>query len=96
MVPHGTVEHALVEAFDLLDSDVPMLAVAGRPDAAKGEALVLLTVMDLELSDVRAKLSAAGYSNLWIPKEIKRVEYIPTLATGKLDLRAIKALAEAD
>jgi acyl-[acyl-carrier-protein]-phospholipid O-acyltransferase/long-chain-fatty-acid--[acyl-carrier-protein] ligase len=96
MVPHGTVEQALVEAFDLLDSDVPMLAVGARPDASKGEALVLLAVMDLDLADVRTKLSEAGYSNLWIPKVIKRVEYIPTLATGKLDLRAIKALAEAD
>ena len=73
-----------------------MLAIAGRPDDAKGEALVLLTVLDFELSDVRAKLSAAGYSNLWVPKLIKRVEYIPTLASGKLDLRAIQALAEAD
>jgi len=96
MVPHGTVEQTLVHAYDLLDSDVPMLAIAGRPDDAKGEALVLLTVLDFELSDVRAKLSAAGYSNLWVPKLIKRVEYIPTLASGKLDLRAIQALAEAD
>ena len=96
MVPHGTVEQALVEAFDLLDSEVPMLAVGARPDATKGEALVLLAVMDVDLADVREKLSAAGYSNLWIPKVIKQVEAIPTLATGKLDLRAIKALSETE
>jgi len=96
MVPHGTVEQALVEAFGLLNSEVPMIAVGSRPDASKGEALVLLSVMDLELSDVRAKLSEAGYSNLWVPKVIKPVEFIPTLATGKLDLRGIKALCEAE
>jgi acyl-[acyl-carrier-protein]-phospholipid O-acyltransferase/long-chain-fatty-acid--[acyl-carrier-protein] ligase len=96
MVPHGTVEQALVEAFDLLDSEVPMLAVGARPDATKGEALVLLAVMDVDLADVREKLSAAGYSNLWIPKVIKQVEAIPTLATGKLDLRGIQALCEAE
>ncbi|CAA6691178.1 MULTISPECIES: AMP-binding protein [unclassified Lentimonas] len=96
MVPHGTVEQALVEAFGLLNSEVPMLAVGSRPDAAKGEALVLLSVMDLELSDVRAKLSEAGYSNLWVPKVIKRVDEIPALATGKLDLRGIKTLCEAE
>jgi len=96
MVPHGTIEQALIEAFDLLDSEIPMLAIGARPDEARGEALVLLAVMDLKLSDVRAKLSAAGYSNLWIPKEMKRVESIPTLATGKLDLRAIKALSEVE
>jgi acyl-[acyl-carrier-protein]-phospholipid O-acyltransferase/long-chain-fatty-acid--[acyl-carrier-protein] ligase len=85
-----------VEAFDLLDAEIPMLAIGARPDAAKGEALVLLAVIDVELTDVRTKLSAAGYSNLWIPKLIKRVAAIPTLATGKLDLRAIKALSEAE
>jgi acyl-[acyl-carrier-protein]-phospholipid O-acyltransferase/long-chain-fatty-acid--[acyl-carrier-protein] ligase len=93
MVPHGTVEEALVEAYNLLDAEQPILAVAGRPDEAKGEALVILATMDLELDDVREKLSAAGLTNLWIPKEIKRVEVIPTLATGKLDLRKLQDLA---
>jgi acyl-[acyl-carrier-protein]-phospholipid O-acyltransferase/long-chain-fatty-acid--[acyl-carrier-protein] ligase len=96
MVPHGTIEQALVEAFDLLDSDVPVLAVGARPDDSKGEALVLLSTMDLDPAEVRAKLSAKGYSNLWIPREMTRVEAIPTLATGKLDLRAIKAICAGE
>ena len=96
MVPHGTVEQALIEAFDLMDSDEPLLAIGSRPDEAKGEALVLLTVVDMNLSDVKSKLSAAGYSNLWVPKVIKRIEKIPTLATGKLDLRSIKELSALD
>ena len=93
MVPHGTVEDALIKAYNLFDAEQPMIAMAGRPDKAKGEALVLLAAMDLELEDVREKLSGAGLANLWIPKEIKRVEVIPTLATGKLDLRQIQVLA---
>jgi len=96
MVPHGTVEQALVEAFDLLDAEVPMLAVAARADEAKGEALVLLVAFDLEPSEVREKLTAMGFANLWIPKNLKRVEAIPTLATGKLDLRGIQELAGSD
>ena len=93
MVPHGTVEEALMKAYNLLDAELPMLAVVGRPDKAKGEALVILAAIDIELDDARDKLSAAGLTNLWIPKEIKRVEVIPTLATGKLDLRKIQDLA---
>ena len=93
MVPHGTVEDALIKAYNLFNAEQPMIAMAGRLDKAKGEALVLLSVMDLELEDVREKLSSAGLANLWIPKEIKRVEVIPTLATGKLDLRQIQVLA---
>ena len=93
MVPHGTVEQALVEAYGLLDSEVPMLAVAARPDDAKGEALVLIAAIDVELSDMREKLTSVGFANLWIPKEIRRVDEIPTLATGKLDLKGIQQLA---
>ncbi len=94
MVPHGTIEQALNEAYGLLDAEVPMLAIGARPDEAKGEALVLLAAMDLELEDVRSRLGAAGYTNLWMPKVLKRVEAIPTLATGKLDLRGISQLAK--
>lgn len=96
MVPHGTVEQALVEAYDLLDSEVPMLAIGARPDEAKGEVLVLLTALDIEMEDIRAKLVAAGYPNLWVPKAVIRVEAIPTLATGKLDLRGIQKLVSTD
>lgn len=96
MVPHGTVEQALIEAYGLLDSEAPMLAVAARPDEAKGEALVLIAAIDLELSDLREKLTAKGFANLWIPKEIRRVDEVPTLATGKLDLRGIQELACSD
>ena len=93
MVPHGTIEEALNEAFDLLDSELPMLAIGARPDAAKGEALVLLAAIALTADQVREVLTNAGFANLWIPKEIKLVDSIPTLATGKLDLRAIKEIA---
>ena len=34
-----------------------------------------------------------GLPNLWIPKKIQRVEKIPVLASGKLDLAACKELA---
>lgn len=95
MVPHGTVEQALIEAYGLIDSEVPMIAVGARPDEAKGEVLVLIAAVDIELKDMRDKLAAAGFANLWIPKEIRRVELIPTLATGKLDLRAIQDLARS-
>ena len=95
MVPHGTVEELLIEAYGLGESETPALAVAGRPDAAKGEVLVLLTTVAIELKDMREKLSTAGLSNLWVPKEIRQVEAIPTLATGKLDLRGISEMAQA-
>lgn len=94
MVPHGTVEEILIQAYGLQESEQAVLAVAGRPDERKGEVLVLLTTIDIELGDMRKKLGAAGLTNLWVPKEIRRVEEIPTLPTGKLDLRGINELAQ--
>jgi acyl-[acyl-carrier-protein]-phospholipid O-acyltransferase/long-chain-fatty-acid--[acyl-carrier-protein] ligase len=95
MVPHGTVEQKLAEAFALDQSEGPSVAVVGVPDAAKGEALVLLTTRDLSADQVRDKLTAAGLPNLWVPKIIRRVEKIPMLGTGKLDLKGCKDLAES-
>ena len=35
----------------------------------------------------RRYISATGTPNLWIPKHVQRVEAIPVLASGKLDLK---------
>ena len=65
----------------------------GVQDEAKGEALVLLSAVDIDLAELRSKLHEAGVPNLWIPKQIQRVEAIPVLASGKLDLKKCQALA---
>jgi len=94
MVPHGTVEQILIEKLELGDEERPVLAVAGRPDEAKGEVLVLLATFEVDAAKIRSILMDAGFGNLWIPREIKRVDEIPTLATGKLDLQRINRLAK--
>jgi acyl-[acyl-carrier-protein]-phospholipid O-acyltransferase/long-chain-fatty-acid--[acyl-carrier-protein] ligase len=93
MVPHGTVEQAIVAAFDWELAEAPSAVVVGVPDAAKGEALVLLTTQDITSDELREKLQAAGLAALWIPKTIKRVDAIPMLGTGKVDLKTCKQLA---
>ena len=92
MVPHGTVEQKIAEVFAADQSDGYTLVVMGVPDAAKGEALVLLSTLDLKVSEVRDRLLAVGVVALWIPKTIQRVEKIPVLGTGKLDLNQCKRL----
>jgi acyl-[acyl-carrier-protein]-phospholipid O-acyltransferase/long-chain-fatty-acid--[acyl-carrier-protein] ligase len=96
MVPHGRVEDAVIEALGLDDGDQPVVAVAGRPDPAKGEALVLLSTVEIDLGELSGALSEKGLTNLWIPKKIKRVDEIPVLSTGKLDLKAISQSAASD
>ena len=69
------------------------MAVTGVSDEAKGEALVLLTAVDIKSTDLRKRLLEAGIPNLWIPRIILRVDDIPHLASGKLDLQGLNALA---
>lgn len=95
MVPHGAIEEAIQKILGL-DGDALQIAVTGRPDEAKGEALVLATTLpDLDLAALGRKLADAGFPNLWIPREMKRVPAIPVLGTGKLDIRALAQLASA-
>ncbi|MGH7994962.1 MAG: AMP-binding protein [Opitutaceae bacterium] len=94
MVPHGRIEEALAAGFGADPSQDPVFVVVGVPDAAKGEALTLITTREVSSEEVRGRLSAAGLPNLWIPKAVLRVDRIPTLGAGKVDLRACGELAK--
>ncbi len=93
MVPHEVIEHKIVDLLDLSGKDERMVAIVGVQDKAKGEALVLLSAVDVDLAQLRKKLHDAGVPNLWIPKHVQRVGAIPVLASGKLDLKRCKELA---
>src|SRR5438105_11325702 len=93
MVPHEAIEHKIVDLLDLSGKDERMVAIVGVQDKAKGEALVLLSAVDVDLAELRKELYASGVPNLWIPKHVQRVGAIPVLASGKLDLKRCKELA---
>ena len=93
MVPHETVESRIVEVLDLAGEDERTCAIMGVPDETKGEALVLLTTRDFDATELRKKLNEAGVPNLWVPKTIRRIDAMPVLASGKLDLQKCKELA---
>jgi len=95
MIPHLTVEQKIVEALPspAQAHEGPTVVVVGIPDDHRGENLVVLTTLVINATELRQKLVTTGLPNLWIPKIIKRVDAIPLLATGKLDLRACQRLA---
>ncbi|HET9845960.1 MAG TPA: acyl-[ACP]--phospholipid O-acyltransferase [Nitrospira sp.] len=93
MIPHGRVEEALHQAAE---SEVPVFAVTGIPDERRGEQLAVLHTLDeSRIPDILARLSSNGLPNLFIPARANfvKVESLPVLGTGKMDLRALKRIA---
>src|SRR5207244_3509821 len=76
MVPHEAIESKIVDLLALSGRDERPIAIMGVQDEAKGEALVLLSAVDIDLAQLRKKLHEAGVPNLWIPKHVQRVESI--------------------
>lgn len=95
MVPHVRVEEVL---HDLMGFTEQTLAVSGVPDESKGEKLVVLHTLDeTQVSTLKEKLRATkDLPNLWKPNanNFHRIDEIPVLGTGKMDLRAIKQMAK--
>jgi len=93
MVPHLKIEEA---AYAVLGES--HCAVTGVPDARKGERIVLLYARsETSPEEVWRRLSETDLPRLWLPKRdsIYQVDSLPTLGTGKIDLRGLKSMAES-
>ncbi|MDB6139925.1 MAG: AMP-dependent synthetase and ligase, partial [Verrucomicrobiaceae bacterium] len=98
MVPHETVEEAVIKAMGLENESTRRIVITGVPDQEKGEALVLISTLPgpaehLEIVELRYRLIERGVPPLWIPKKMIRVQDIPVLASGKLDVKACELIA---
>ena len=101
MVPHILVEE---EVTKILSARLPdnsegdmLAAVSSVPDERRGERLIVLCRhLPIPAEEICKLLQQTGLPNLWIPapRDFCQVESIPILGTGKLDLRAVKELAE--
>jgi acyl-[acyl-carrier-protein]-phospholipid O-acyltransferase/long-chain-fatty-acid--[acyl-carrier-protein] ligase len=96
MVPHIQIEEELNRIVGA--EDTLKIAVCGVPDEKKGERLVVLYAEELpeEPSAIVKKLIEAGLPSIYVPgaDSFIRVDAIPILGTGKLDLRGLQALAK--
>ena len=95
MVPHESVEQRIISVLLGGEQAERVFAIVGVADESKGEALVLLSSVDVDLPKLRSQLAEEGVPNLWIPRTLRRVDAIPLLASGKLDLAGCKVLAQS-
>ena len=94
MVPHGLIEESLQQASG---ADQQVFAVTAVGDERKGEKLVVLHTLDEpQVDEAFERLGTLGLPNLFIPRRENfiKVDKIPMLGTGKLDLRGIRRAAE--
>ena len=93
MVPHVRIEEAINAILGEACS-----VVTAVPDPARGERLIAFyTRGDVPAETLWEKLSAMELPKLWIPRRdnLLPIEAIPTLGTGKVDLRRVKDMATA-
>lgn len=98
MVPHIQIEETLTQLAGINDDGSLRVAVTAVPDEKRGERLVVLyTTLPTSKQELIQKMSHAGLPNLFLPSEDSYVpvEAIPVLGSGKLDLKAMRDLAEA-
>lgn len=91
MVPHIKVE----DTINRLLGDAISLVTA-IPDKDKGERLVVLhTHKDVTADEIWKKLCRMEIPRLWIPRreDIHYIEAIPTLGSGKVDMKQIRMIA---
>jgi acyl-[acyl-carrier-protein]-phospholipid O-acyltransferase/long-chain-fatty-acid--[acyl-carrier-protein] ligase len=100
MVPHILLEDEITKIIASRlpeDSEGILAAVSSVFDDKRGERLIVLyRQLPIPAEEICKLLQQAGLPNLWIPspRNFFQVESIPILGTGKLDLRAVKELAE--
>lgn len=96
MVPLEKLEEELHDAFGGQGDRV--LAVAAVPDEKRGERLVVLYLPELDgkMESLLDQLRTRGLPNLWIPdsRDCYKLESLPLLGSGKLDLRRLIDLAK--
>ncbi len=94
MVPHMGVESAILDA---LGTHEPCVAVTALPDPKRSERLYVLHTDEMTLTpeEVVRRLQSSELPRLWIPsaEDFIKVESIPILGTGKVDLRRFKEIA---
>jgi acyl-[acyl-carrier-protein]-phospholipid O-acyltransferase / long-chain-fatty-acid--[acyl-carrier-protein] ligase len=91
MAPHLKIEEAVLQA-----TGGEPCCVTGIPDERKGERIaVLYTAAGISEAEVWQRLAATDLPKLWLPKreDIHRVDALPTLGTGKVDFRGVRAVA---
>jgi acyl-[acyl-carrier-protein]-phospholipid O-acyltransferase/long-chain-fatty-acid--[acyl-carrier-protein] ligase len=90
MISLPAIEAVLESCFAGDADKEPILAVEATADDDHPE-LVLFTTLEIDRESANRRIRQAGLSGLHNIRKVVKLEQIPTLGTGKVDYRALKA-----
>jgi len=89
MISLPALEEPLASAYPPVESG-PQVAVEGI-ETPEGRRIVLFTTTDIRLADANALLAHAGFRGIMRLDEVRRVDALPLLGTGKIDYKVLRA-----
>ncbi len=95
-IPHLLIEEKIAEILVGSGDGDQHAAVTAVPDARRGERIVVVhTPLEITTGEIVEQLKEGGLPLLFIPspESFVEVEAVPMLASGKVDLRALRSIA---
>ena len=92
MISLPALEEPFVQQFPPTE-DGPRVAVEGI-ETPGGRHITLFTVCDITLRDANQVLTDAGFRGVMRLDEVRKIDTIPVLGTGKTDYKALRKLVE--
>jgi acyl-CoA synthetase (AMP-forming)/AMP-acid ligase II/1-acyl-sn-glycerol-3-phosphate acyltransferase/acyl carrier protein len=89
MISLPALEEPLASAYPPGEKG-PQVAVEGI-ETPTGRKIVLFTTLDLKLADANALLTQAGFRGIMRLDEVRRIDVLPLLGTGKIDYKILRA-----
>ena len=90
MISLPAIEEPLASAYPPGEKG-PQVAVEGI-ETPSGRRIVLFTTAEIKLAEANALLTQAGFRGIMRLDEVRRIEALPLLGTGKIDYKVLRAL----
>ncbi|CAN5753947.1 N/A [soil metagenome] len=97
-IPHLLIEERIAQVLAEHDDEELHAAVTAVPHARRGERIVVVhSPLPVSPDNITHRLRELGLPMLFIPSpdSFVEVESLPVLGSGKVDLRALRAIAQA-
>jgi long-chain-fatty-acid--[acyl-carrier-protein] ligase len=94
MISLPALEEPFAKKFPPTD-DGPRVAVEGI-ETSDGRRIVLFTTEDISLRDANALLQAEGLRGVMRLDDVKKMDKLPVLGTGKTDYKVLRGMIEKE